>query len=220
MSSNLSLQYDEVLSYLIEYDRFVGQLNSPLRILSRSNPASAIHNLHAYDEMTSRPNFLTLRRTPYQIEFAETLASDEERKSPFFAIANAEFPLDALSNHLELKFPDYDFAKLKELHASRTGNEQSVAKIIYLLYAYVLTVALVFLNSIPRTVVSHFGFNFDAYQINVFRVTTVILIFVTAMTAFIGPMIWYTERSARRSNVRFVARVLDYTELRMRKASR
>src|ERR1700691_370808 len=197
MSSNLSLQYDEVLSYLIEYDRFVGQLNSPLRVILQPPRRSLALSFRALREWSKRPRFLTLRQTPSEIEFANMIATEEERKQVFFAIYNSEFLLDALSENLKLAFPDCDFAKIKELHTARTAKVESVSKDIYLLYGYVLTLALVFMNSVPRAVVKHFGFDFDSYQIKVFWITVFTLTIVTVLSMFIGPMEWYLQRGSR-----------------------
>ncbi len=203
------MQYDQVVSYLADYGKFVRRINRRVAPMMFTSPreysrlnTETWKTLWRLDPLSER----TLNAARLAVS---ACANDEERKHLFFSIATSDYPTDALSDGLKKQFDSFNFEKLKKIHDSKQNQlaRFSAKQILGVIFA----ASALILKSVPKIVVeSLWGIgSYDDFEKNVFYVTVGLAAYILLVLL---PS-WIKYGRAKRTNQR-VGDILEYTVIK------
>jgi len=200
---NLQAQYDQIVSYLNEYQQFIRSFKPRvLKMLFRSTREYNQLNKKAWKTMwhfdpLSEKTLDTTRNA------VNALATADERASVFFRVATSEYPTDALSDSLKQEFPAFSFEKLRKLHDSK--QSQLARFNVRQVFGVTFATSTLILKSVPKSVVERAGIAYDTFEFIVFWVTVGLAAYI--LLALLPSWLKYSR--ARKKNQR-VGEILEY----------
>jgi hypothetical protein len=204
---NLQAQYDEVTDYLEGYWKFVQAFNPRFSRLMVGSPGEyyrlnvkALKTVRRFDPLSEKTQDMIKN-------VVLALATEEEKRNPYYAVATSEYPTDALSGALMARFPDFSFDKIKKLHDAKQTHLARF-NIRQLLGVFFATSALL-LKSIPKSVVESWGWNYAGFEAFVLWATVVLVGYFFLILVY--PWIKY---QAARNRSRRVGDILEYVVIK------
>ena len=206
MSENLKSQYDEVIHFIEEYNKWMLQLiNRAMFSWRRGYLKWALYSLKSL-----KKGFLSDsdKQSPEFIELLKSVASDEERKKKFFVICTSEYAIDSLSKEIEKNFPKVNFVKIKRLHDLRLKEvvKLNLKSTIGVIFGF----GTLLLRTVPSVVVNKF-WNYETFQIWTFWL---MVIFIAYLILILMPF-WINYIKAKNRH-EWIGNVLSYTEIRIK----
>jgi hypothetical protein len=204
---NLQAQYDQIVGYLNEYQKFVRSFMPRLFRMMFTSPG-------AYNQLNKKAWKTIWRFDPLSEKTQDTtrnavlaLATDAEKRSVFFSVATSEYPTDTLSDCLRQEFLAFNFEKLAKIHDSKQSqlSRFSMKQIL----GVILAAWTVILKSTPKSVVEWAGMSYDEFEFYVFCVTAALAAYI--LVALLPSWIKYNR--ARKKNQR-VGEILEYTVIK------
>ena len=205
---HLLAQYDDVERVVEDYDKFLFKLLrrplNPLRF--------PFFMLNFAVGKWKKPGLLLTekeppRHIPLGVAAVLRLCTPEERKSEFFKIVLSRHVLHDLSEYVEQKHPDLDFARLAAVGSLRSKSIPDVS--LWQIIAAIVGTGTVLLQTVPEAVVMQFTANYVQYRITVFWGMVVALSYATLI---IAPLL--VTDLKRRRRVRMSGELLAYLRLK------
>jgi hypothetical protein len=206
MGENLKSQYDEVIHFIEEYNKWMLQLINRAMFSWRRGYLKWL----LYSFKLLKKGFVSDsdKQSPEFIELLKSAASDEERKKRFFVICTSEYAIDSLSKEIEKNFPKINFVKIKRLHDLKL---KEVVK-----FNLKSTIGVVFgfgtllLRTVPSVVVNKF-WNYETFQMWTFWL---MVIFIAYLILILMPF-WINYIKAKKRH-EWIGNILSYTEIRIK----
>lgn len=207
-SVNLEAEYDEVVAFIKDYQRFVQKVNARLFSYLVRDPKRYFSLTRHFSSFFAQINPLSGKNPDLAKSLISDVANAEEKENEHYAILVSHYPTDALSDVLMRKYPGADFDALLKIHGLRriALSRFNLAQIP----GYILAAATLMLNSVPKTVAeSVFNTTYEQFEVTVFWVMMVLL----GYALLIMLPAWLVYRKAKDTH-QSVGDVLEYTAIK------
>lgn len=204
--NNLEYQYDQVVSYLDAYRKFITSITSRITRLHPSNFIGYIRLLKNFLTIWRQLNPLSGKNPEFNKDLISKNVTEDEKQSEYYSIVINEYPMHQLSKSLELRFPDVDFKKLKKLHELKKTQISRIK--LKQVIGVILAVATIFLKSIPETVVKRV-IDYEIFELIIFWVAVIVM----AYLFFILLPFWMKYNRARKVH-EYAGDIIEYTVIR------
>jgi hypothetical protein len=203
MDGNLQAQYDQVITYFLEYrvfaDRLINRYGKSLKDELFVEYVEMVSTIIALDPLINK-NPSTNRQRIAKV------ATESEKQNEYFDIVISDYFLDSLASHILARFPEFDFGKLKKLHDLK--KEQFTRFNAAQIVGAVLAVATLLLKSVPESVVSRV-IEYSTFELYVFLATIGLTLY---LFVFILPL-WLKISSAQKKQ-RVIGDILSYITIK------
>jgi hypothetical protein len=203
MDDNLESQYEQVVTYLEQYQDFIQKLVFHVAKSNVPNPFAALKNswgLQRETKLLSSKTSETMKRL-----FLEA-ATEEQKRNEYFPIVVSDYSMDLLSTHVATRFAEFDFGKLKKLHEVKKNNI-AFNPVRYMIGFYI-AIGTVLLKSVPQSVVERFT-PYRSFEEIVFWVLALVLALVLL---YFMPS-WRKYEFAKRDH-EFIGDILAYITIK------
>ena len=134
------------------------------------------------------------------------LATEEEKRDPFFKVVTSDYTMEALSECLIMRFNSFSFEKLKKIHEMK--HVRLAAFRLKQTIGVVFAASALVLNTAPKSVIEG-PIKYESFQKAVFWTTTSLAVFL--FVALLNE--WRIFRRAKEKH-REVGDLLEYTLLK------
>lgn len=202
---NLEQRYDEVVAYLLGYQRLMS--DSAMRMQRESLKSPRVYARHTWRLLRDgwNANYLSGKNQEWIKGTILECATEEERGGEYFRVAVSDYPTDTLSECLRKLFPDADFEKLKKVHDQRRVIMSRLNPLQVI--GYVLTAATLVLKSVPKGVIGEESY--PEFERWVFWVTVVVMGYL-----FVCLLLPWAKLLKAKMRHQYVGDILEYTAIK------
>lgn len=146
------------------------------------------------------------------------LSKMDERQSPYFRVLVSEYPLEALAERLQQRFPTADFNTICRLYEARAPHVPQIKDLLGRLgrpgiAGVIYGIGTLILRTVPKALLTRFGIVIDTFNIVVFVATLVLVIYIGGIALVFSIMLdKHTKRIKRVHD--YIQRVLSYLAIR------
>ncbi len=184
---NLAEDYQAVSAYVLRYHDFAQ------RIMARTTSLKGVFTtiramgfgrtlkdgLRMWTPPSSHSALLELQKDLHKTGVSILVAAmtESERADTFSAVMLDQFPLHALACDVESRFPSVNFETILELHKSQPPVWQNLFPTLKVLIGGIWAVGVLFLKSVPESVVRRTKINYANYELAVFGCTVFLCVY-------------------------------------------
>lgn len=210
MSENIIAQYEAIIDYLRQYEKYsssIGGWKGSFVGAAKLTKGGKFKISNLF--LLRKIDLLSDKQDLEVIKAIKEVASEEEKKSKFFKIRTSEYIIDALSRELENNFPQVNFAQIRKLYEQqhkKLMRRWNIKHVLGLVFGFGTLV----MRTVPKAVITQFGWNYEAFQIYTFWI---MIAFIAYVCLAMLPVIikYYNAKSLHD----WLGEILNYTEIRI-----